>query len=705
MALSFESISNFFLGSALDKLSSNFEKVADEFDKVVYRDGSNVMSDSLDMNGNRILNISPGISANDVATVAQLSTIPRGDKGDPGGNVMSIGPLAQAPTINVEVGTDVVRTSGYALSGDGGSARYQYDASVDAAYVTANPRSSFLSLNGRGFRVSADQGLTPRQFGAKGDGATDDTVAFNTATAIAQLLKSTLIIPGGDYRVKNWAVLRAGGSLRITLDAKARILFHASKNTTDVLLLVQADDVTVEGGTFDGGEASGFITPGDNILIHGYAGAPGDNQIRRFNIRNTIACNGNSNLIRVLSGVDCVAENVTAYNSGLNLICFAAGNTVSGTSFDGEQKRNRILRCAGDRTMNGVNAQQGCFKIIENGAHGTAKNSDECLIVGCVASMAEPTTEVNGNVVIEIYGRGSGSQISECITNGGYIGVSIAFQTKADINNCRARRAKGICLELAGCSLSNIRGSDADCDNFSAAGWALDFQGADVEPAYGLTVDANVNAPTVRGGYAIAGNPTTPNVYRGQTAQINSRITFGTTPGVVGVYVAAIKNVTVNLQLDGNNVANGRGISFERSTEAQLSVSGRQLAGNWIALTLGGTESMNNVHMTVQSLDSTGIFPITEIPGGASGSFGSNFTLASTGLGFGTASDVRLSRFAYNGSTYGASVIDSGLVAGTPEGNVYAAVGSRLTRTDGGAGTTTYVKESGTGTQNGWVGK
>lgn len=42
--------------------------------------------------------------------------------------------------------------------------------------------------------------------------------------------------------------------------------------------------------------------------------------------------------------------------------------------------------------------------------------------------------------------------------------------------------------------------------------------------------------------------------------------------------------------------------------------------------------------------------------------------------------------------------------AGTPEGNVVAPVGTAFLRTDGGAGTTLYVKESGTGS-TGWVGK
>lgn len=41
---------------------------------------------------------------------------------------------------------------------------------------------------------------------------------------------------------------------------------------------------------------------------------------------------------------------------------------------------------------------------------------------------------------------------------------------------------------------------------------------------------------------------------------------------------------------------------------------------------------------------------------------------------------------------------------GSPEGVVVASVGSRYRRTDGGAGTSYYVKESGTD-NTGWVGK
>ena len=54
-----------------------------------------------------------------------------------------------------------------------------------------------------------------------------------------------------------------------------------------------------------------------------------------------------------------------------------------------------------------------------------------------------------------------------------------------------------------------------------------------------------------------------------------------------------------------------------------------------------------------------------------------------------------------NASGAGGSIMTG---SGTPEGAVSATVGSLFMRTDGGTGTSLYVKESGTG-NTGWVAK
>ncbi len=98
-------------------------------------------------------------------------------KGDPGGNVSAIGLFSIANTLSIPAGTSVVRTSGYS-SLENGIADYVADAAVDAAYVIANPRTSFISSNARGFRLARNQIVSPEMFGALGDGASDDYAAF-----------------------------------------------------------------------------------------------------------------------------------------------------------------------------------------------------------------------------------------------------------------------------------------------------------------------------------------------------------------------------------------------------------------------------------------------------------------------------------------------------------------------------------------------
>jgi hypothetical protein len=101
---------------------------------------------------------------------------PQGAKGDPGGNVVAIGLFTAAGALTIAAGTDLVRTSGYSTLGSG-IADYVADAAVNAAYVAANPRSSFISANARGFRLAEHRPVTPHAFGAAADGVTDDTAA------------------------------------------------------------------------------------------------------------------------------------------------------------------------------------------------------------------------------------------------------------------------------------------------------------------------------------------------------------------------------------------------------------------------------------------------------------------------------------------------------------------------------------------------
>ncbi len=114
-----------------------------------------------------------------------------------------IGLFSAASGVTTE--DDRLRTSGYNTAGLGG-ADYIYDAAVDAAYVLANPRVSFVSANARGFRLDPNQPLVIQMFGGKADGgytaagvgprtgtvgATDNALALAAALAYVQAIRIT----------------------------------------------------------------------------------------------------------------------------------------------------------------------------------------------------------------------------------------------------------------------------------------------------------------------------------------------------------------------------------------------------------------------------------------------------------------------------------------------------------------------------------
>jgi len=85
--------------------------------------------------------------------------------------------FADGATTTIPVEREIVLTKGYSTKGIG-AARYIYDATVDATYVTANPYTAFISANGRGFKLYENiVGL--HMFGARGDGATNQATRIN----------------------------------------------------------------------------------------------------------------------------------------------------------------------------------------------------------------------------------------------------------------------------------------------------------------------------------------------------------------------------------------------------------------------------------------------------------------------------------------------------------------------------------------------
>lgn len=97
---------------------------------------------------------------------------PTGPAGTPGANVMAVGPFETIAGTVIPAGTTLIHTSRYYAAIIGGDADYVYDPAVDATYVTAHPRTSFLSADARGWRLDDTQEQPIAAFGGiEGDGA------------------------------------------------------------------------------------------------------------------------------------------------------------------------------------------------------------------------------------------------------------------------------------------------------------------------------------------------------------------------------------------------------------------------------------------------------------------------------------------------------------------------------------------------------
>lgn len=106
-----------------------------------------------------------------------------GPKGDPGGNVQSVGPFATLHTQTIPAGTDLIITSCHTTAGYG-SAFYRRDPTFNPANVALFPKWMKISADGAIWRLDARNGAVEiEQFGGLPDNATDCRPAFLAAQA------------------------------------------------------------------------------------------------------------------------------------------------------------------------------------------------------------------------------------------------------------------------------------------------------------------------------------------------------------------------------------------------------------------------------------------------------------------------------------------------------------------------------------------
>jgi len=221
MAISFDSIRNFFLGSATGTLDSNFDKISGEFQKILYRDGSSVMTGPLDMNSKRIINIPYPLDGNDAVNLSSVqdiaNDISKGPTGPANSTYTTLDSLRGAPVTNASYifspinGAEGSTTAGVFLyqkdnapyTADNINVVKLNDVSLTVgALVRQN--SAGVNFDGRSAETKLREtvSVTDGRFagGAKGNGVSDDTAAFQ-AVVNAYPNGAVVTVPPGTYSV------------------------------------------------------------------------------------------------------------------------------------------------------------------------------------------------------------------------------------------------------------------------------------------------------------------------------------------------------------------------------------------------------------------------------------------------------------------------------------------------------------------------
>lgn len=513
-------------------------------------------------------------------------------------------------------------------------------------------------------KVKLNDVVSVKDFGAVGDGITDDTDAIQAAINAAPI-NATILFPFGMNCLVSATILFSVSGQR--LSAYGAKITKAVSFTGSTVIRIAATNIFLEGLEIEGTDKSvdGVITSA--AVASGFTA-------KSLKIRNClygISANSNNNI----TIMECDIANTANYS-------IRSHNTTPTTVLSGV----RILNNRLDRSdTNATTVINGCILVRGDATYTT---SDVVISGNRMIHVSDPTNSAALACEVRYI---DGGVFSNNYSKNGAMLVSVALSSNftVDGNVCDGATFYGI--EVAGISPTgcfNVAVTGNTIHGRNILNYAIGLQGTSASK--GCTISGNTIEGTVS--YGVFVND------QWDDLTISSNridITYGTGTNY-GIYLFGTTNVISQVAITGNTL-NGNGTGEKAiylRNVTQATVTGNTGPG-WTqnGIYIDGSEA------TCDEIVMSG----NTFNGLSSNAIAKNGTIGNYVSSYNNAPYRRSNTLGCNDFDLNNNVFEA-WGTGTPETLVTAGVGSVFHRRDGGAATCLYIKESGTG-NTGWVAK
>lgn len=485
-----------------------------------------------------------------------------------------------------------------------------------------------------------------------------------------------IVVPAGSYitslltlsTVQRWILLNGA------------TITGADAGSSQVILITAAG-VHIEGeGTVDGNFAGlGAGTPKAAIQ---FSSTASDGRVEGITINNA--------RLHGIYGLNATRLNIaetTITDSHSNGIYVEVTAASAGDLTDLVITRNRV-----DRSSLGAALTAGGIKVHTTSTSNKVTRSR--LSNNLVLMPLSPTA--SGTNCIEVFGGCDRATISNNETHQGAQGISIdrspgtAATGNVVYSPDRGSSTAGVGIEIAGSDFVTVTGNTIDGGAILETGIACWDNAADAVDSDSCTITANIirNLSSVAASVGIQVSSATVAVNR---AAVSANVIDMT--GCFTGSFPIVANKANGLNINGNNILGSANTArlIKLLDSTAITANGNTMSGGATSAFFiqNSTLAPTDITMTGNVINSSTVALAT------SGTMGSRIRFHSnTGDASGARDDI-LDVLTNLRRQFG---------TGSPESSVTAGIGSEYIRTDGGAATTHYFKESGTG-NTGWAAK